>query len=49
MNGRFYTGDENTLIALPKMRMQFATPPEIEASRAWLRTQGLTGLFDEPL
>ena len=45
VNGRFYTGDENALIALHKMRTQFGTSPEIAASKAWLRAQGLTGLF----
>jgi hypothetical protein len=25
------------------------TPAEIETSKAWLRSQGLTGLFNEPL
>jgi hypothetical protein len=48
VDGKFYTGDENALFALHKMRTQFGTPPEIEASRAWLRAQDLTGLFDEP-
>ena len=33
VNGRFYTGDENTLIALQKMRTQFGTPPKIEAQQ----------------
>jgi hypothetical protein len=49
VNGKLYSADENALIALHKMRTQFGTPPEIAASRAWLRAQGLTGLFDEPL
>jgi len=31
------------------MRTQLGTPAEIETSKAWLRSQGLTGLFNEPL
>ncbi len=49
VNGKLYSADENALIALHKMRKQFGTPPEIAASRAWLRGQRLTGLFNEPL
>ena len=49
VNGRFYTGDQNALIALHKMRLHMGSPAEIEASKAWLRAQGLNGLFEEPL
>jgi hypothetical protein len=49
VNGKCYTGDENALIALYKMRTHIGTPAEIEASKAWLRAQGLNGLFEEPL
>jgi hypothetical protein len=31
------------------MRTQLGMPAEIETSKAWLRSQGLTGLFNEPL
>jgi len=31
------------------MRTHMGSPAEIEASKAWLRGQGLTGLFNEPL
>jgi hypothetical protein len=45
-----YSGDENALIALHKMRPHMGSPAEIAASKAWLRGQGLTtGLFNEPL
>ena len=30
-------------------RTQLGMPAEIEASKAWLRSQGLIGLFNEPL
>jgi len=49
VNGRMYLGDENALIALHKMPTRMGSPAEIEASKAWLRSQGLTGLFEEPL
>jgi len=49
VNGRMYSGDENALIALHKMRTHVGSSAEIEASKAWLRSQGLTGLFEEPL
>jgi hypothetical protein len=29
--------------------LHMRTPAEIETSKAWLRSQGLTGLFNEPL
>jgi len=44
-----YSADENALIALHKLRTHLGTPGEIETSKAWLRSQRLTGLFDEPL
>jgi hypothetical protein len=31
------------------MRTRMGSAAEIEASKAWLRSQGLTGLFEEPL
>jgi hypothetical protein len=31
------------------MRTHLGTPAGIETSNAWLRSQGLTGLFNEPL
>jgi len=37
--------DGNALIALHKLRTHLGSPAEIEASKAWLRSQGLTGLF----
>jgi len=40
VNGRPYTGDQNALIALHKLRTQMGSPAEIEASKAWLRAQG---------
>lgn len=49
VNGRMYSGDENALIALHKMRTMMGSPDEMVASRAWLRAQGLKGLFEEPL
>jgi len=49
VNGKFYTGDQNALIALHKMRTHMGSPAEIEASKAGLRKQGLNGLFEEPL
>jgi len=48
-DGKMYSGDENALIALHKLRTHLGSPAEIEASKAWLRSQGLTGLFHEPL
>ena len=48
-NGKLYSADENALIALHKMRTRMGSPAEIKASKAWLRSQGLTGLFGEPL
>ena len=35
VNGKFYTGDQNALIALHKMRTHMGSPAEIEASKAW--------------
>jgi|SoiMethySBSTD1v2_1073268.scaffolds.fasta_scaffold270204_4 hypothetical protein len=49
VNGRMYSADENALIALHKLRTHLGAPAEIETSKAWLRSQGLTGLFNEPL
>ena len=49
VNGRMHSGDENALIALYKMRPHMGSPAEIEAGKAWLRAQGLNGLFEEPL
>ena len=50
VNGKLYSADENALIALHKdAHAQAGTPAEIEASKAWLRLQGLNGLFEEPL
>jgi hypothetical protein len=49
VNDRMYSADENALIALHKLRTHLGTPGEIETSKAWLRSQRLTGLFDEPL
>ena len=46
---RFYSADENALIALHKLRVVMGSPDEIEASKAWLRGPGLTGLYNEPL
>jgi hypothetical protein len=31
------------------MRTRMVSPAEVEAGKAWLRSQGLTGLFEEPL
>jgi hypothetical protein len=49
VNGRMYSGDENALIALHKMRPHMGSPAEIAAIKAWLRGQALTGLFNEPM
>ena len=49
VNGKMYSGDENALIALHKLRSQLGTPAEQNASKAWLRAQGLLGLFEQPL
>src|SRR5262245_12378743 len=49
VNGRFYSADENALIALHKLRTQLGSPEEITASKWWLRAQGLTGLYNQPL
>ena len=49
VNGKFYPADDNALNALHKMRLHMSLPAEIAASKAWLRGQGLTGLFNEPL
>jgi len=49
ITGRWYSGDENAQIALHKMRVVMGSPEEIEASKAWLRGQGLTALYNEPL
>jgi hypothetical protein len=49
VNGRFYSADENALIALHKMLLHMGSPADIEASKAYLRGQGLTGLYNEPL
>jgi hypothetical protein len=49
VNGRFYSADENVLIALHNLRAIMGSSDEIEASKAWLRGQGLTGLYNEPL
>jgi hypothetical protein len=38
--GRMYSADEDALIALHKLRTHLGSPVEIEASRAWLRSQG---------
>jgi len=40
VNGRMYSADENALIALQNLRMHLGSLVEIEASRAWLRSQG---------
>jgi hypothetical protein len=48
VNGKFYSADDNAPIALHKMRLPMGSPAEIAASKAWLRGQGLTGLFNEP-
>jgi hypothetical protein len=45
VNGRMYSGNEDALIALHKMRTRMGSPAEIEAGKAWLRVQGLNGLF----
>ena len=34
VNGKFYSADENALIALHKMRLHIGSPAEIEASKA---------------
>jgi len=49
VNGRMYSADETALIAVHKMRTQIGSPVEIEASKAWQRSRGLTGLLNEPL
>jgi hypothetical protein len=49
VNGKMYSANDNALIALHKLRTHLGTPAEIETSKAWLRSQGLTGLFNEPL
>jgi hypothetical protein len=36
-DGKMYSGDENALIALHKLRTHLGSPAEIEASKAWLR------------
>jgi len=41
VNGRMYSGNENALIALHKMRTRMGSPAEIEASKAWRRAQGI--------
>jgi hypothetical protein len=38
--GRMYSAGEDALIALHKLRTHLGSPVEIEASRAWLRSQG---------
>jgi hypothetical protein len=43
VNGEFYAADDNILIALHKMRAHLGSSAEIEASKAWLRAQGLKG------
>src|SRR5262245_4130109 len=40
VDGRFYSADENALIALHKLRVVMGSPDEIEASKAWLRGPG---------
>ena len=46
-NGRFYSADENTLIALHKMCLPSARRQR-RGQQACLRGQGLTGLYNEP-
>jgi hypothetical protein len=40
VNGKFYSADENALIALHKMRLHMGSPAEIAGRKAWLRGQG---------
>jgi hypothetical protein len=44
VNGKIYSADENALIALHKLRTRMGSPAEIEASKAWLRSQGSPAL-----
>jgi hypothetical protein len=45
--GRMYSAGEDALIALHKLRTHLGSPAAIEASKAWLRSPGLTGSFNE--
>jgi hypothetical protein len=36
-------------MALHKLRTRMGSPAEVEAGKAWLRSQELTVLFEEPL
>jgi hypothetical protein len=40
---------EHALMALHKLRTRMGSPAEVEAGKAWLRSQELTGLFEAPL
>jgi hypothetical protein len=49
VNGRWYTADENALVALHKLRTKLGTKKQARESTGWLRSQGLLGLFEQPL
>lgn len=49
VNGKTYSADENALIALHKLRTKIGTKVQARSSTAWLRREGLLGLFEQPL
>lgn len=49
VTAKFYTADENALIALHKMRTEVGNKREMIASREWLRKEGLTGMLGATL
>ena len=49
VNGKMYSADEVALLSLHKLRTTVGTRTQRRASTAWLRQEGLLGLFDSPL
>lgn len=49
VSGKMYSADETALLALHKLRTKVGTKKQARESREWLRAEGLTGLFGQPL
>lgn len=49
VTGKHYTADENALIAVHRLRTKLGTKAQVRASKNWLRSEGLNGMFEAEL